>query len=445
MKGSLLHRFLVAIALGLALPSGCNKGSEVTSGDRLDTLPKSDNVVFLVIDTLRADHLPFYGYPKDTAPFLTKLASQSVVFENAFAASSYTAPSMASVFTSLYPTEHGVTNGMRVTAQLQREDEAVRLNRIPEGLLILGEVAKARGYSTIGVADNLNINREMGFLAGFDVFQTLQNEGAKKVNESVMSYDGAIRRSPSFTYIHYMDPHDPYLARAPYFDPNAPDAKVAAYDSEIRYADEHIRALFEHFQWMKNSLIVFMADHGEEFGDHGRIGHARTLYPEVIRVPLMVYHRNLKPRRNRELVHLIDVLPTLIELFELQQPEYMNGRSFVSLLHGEPAPARDLVYAELMHTIKHGAPPQRAALSSGPLEYIRTFSEPHSEMLFELETDPTAQRDLGCKDAQEKRCVPFRAGVDALAQSVPPSGTDSFERALQPDEVKQLKTLGYMQ
>src|SRR5690606_26353830 len=132
----------------------------------------------------------FYGYSVDTAPFLTELAEKSIVFENAFSASSTTAPAMASIFTSVYPSQHGVVMGMQATKRMKRQEEfkALSINRIPEDLLTLGEMMSQSGFKTYGVADNLNIDHQIGYIGGFEKFQTFRYEGAEKVNQVVDQY-----------------------------------------------------------------------------------------------------------------------------------------------------------------------------------------------------------------------------------------------------------------
>jgi arylsulfatase A-like enzyme len=148
---------------------------------------KNYNVVLIVIDTLRSDHLPFYGYKKNTAPFMSDLARQSVVFKNAFSASSWTSPATASIFTSLYPFQHGVLLGLMAILKANAEDPSIRVNRIPEEIETLPEVMKKNGFRTYGVSDNLNIGIKQGFTQGFDRFETFNYNGAPRVNDVLKS------------------------------------------------------------------------------------------------------------------------------------------------------------------------------------------------------------------------------------------------------------------
>lgn len=405
-------------------------------------LDPHDNVVFVVIDTLRADHLPFYGYPRDTAPFMSALAANAVVFENAFAGCSSTAPAMASIFTSLYPSQHGIKTGMRATQRLQREEPTLALNRIPQELLTLPELMKASGFKAFGVADNLNIGPEMGFTHAFDAFRTYRYEGAPKVNETVLSYADQLD-SRYFLYVHYMDPHAPYHRRQPWFDREHLRADVAAYDSEIRYTDEHLKALFERFGWRDNALVVILSDHGEEFGEHGGHGHGKTLYPETIKVPLLIYHRNLTPRRILDTVHTIDVLPTLAEILSVEPLPYWEGRSLVPYLkHGHGGSER-VVFSQLLREPAHPRDSIQAAID-GRWHYIQTEVTPLRHELFDLNTDPHAQHDLASAADQHTRVTNLAHQLEALNAKAPPRPDEHVEITMDEDMVRTLKTLGYI-
>ena len=241
---------------------------------------KEPNIVVIVIDTLRQDHLPFYGYPKDTAPFLSKVAARSVVFENAYSVSSWTAPATASIFTSLNPIQHGVTTGMLATRKLQMINSKIKLNKIPNQLETMPEVLKKAGYKTYAVADNFNISEEEGFDQGFDKFITYNYKTADRVNDTLKKMQKEIKNAGKyFLYIHYMDTHEPYHKRAPWFeesdDPR--EVKISAYDSEINYVDGKIKEAFEFFGWDENTLVIITSDHGEEFYDHGKWGHGENI------------------------------------------------------------------------------------------------------------------------------------------------------------------------
>ena len=154
------------------------------------------NVVLIVIDTLRADRLPFHGYGSNTAPFLSRLAAQGVVFENAHSTSAWTAPAMASMFTSLYPFQHHVVSGLDATLKLQRSGATIELNCIPDELETLPEAMKRAGYATFGIASNFNLGDAMGFSSGFDTYAHLRtSQTAGIVNSKLFEWEQRTRKA----------------------------------------------------------------------------------------------------------------------------------------------------------------------------------------------------------------------------------------------------------
>lgn len=278
-RGTFLALVMLAAisALALSVQTGC--GSKAPE----------PNIVLIVLDTMRADHWPVYGYKKNTAPFISEVAAKSVVFDNAWSPCSWTAPATASIFTGVYPFQHGVLTGFMVSKRIKME-----LNRIPEALETLPEMLKKNGYSTFGVADNINIGPEIGFSRGFDKFKRFKYKHIKdqqSMEKQVVAWSQEIKAAEkSFLYIHFNDTHRPYHKRKPWYKQVAGyiNNQIAKYDSEINYVDEKIKRLYKLFDWDKNTLLIIVADHGEEFGDHGRQGHGHSLYSELIRTPLLI-------------------------------------------------------------------------------------------------------------------------------------------------------------
>ncbi len=444
----LISIFILLVAGVSFYLMGANKNltvSPVAASSESDfVLPATDNIVFLVIDTLRADHLPFYGYNVDTAPFLSELAAKSIVFENAFSASSTTAPSMASVFTSVYPSQHGVLMGMQATKRLKQQlDEPYQdlsINKIPAELLTLGEMMKQSGFKTYGVADNLNIDHQIGYIEGFDKFKTFQYEGAANLNNVAMEYYPDLQNSKHFLYLHYMDPHIPYHQREPWFDKNHPNPKIAAYDSEIRYADEHIKKIFEQYNVLENSLVVFLSDHGEELGDHGDYGHGRNLYPEVIRVPLFVYHRNLKPARVKQPVSTIDVLPTLAKVTKMEAQPYWEGESLTTYFNDHDFVKPRTTFSQLLGPKEYVRELFMAAHDQDHWLYIDAISQERKE-LFHLSEDPLALEDLLL--AYPNKSTELSSELEVLSKKSPISAPEKVDIKMNKKTVNKLKTLGY--
>jgi len=427
------------------------------------------NIVLIVIDTLRPDHLPFHGYQRDTAPFLAELATKGVVFEHVQSTSSWTAPATASLLTSLHPVQHGVHSGLTAVRTQQQADPTITLNRIPSEVATAAEILKAGGYSTWGVADNLNICSELGFEQGFDHFRMTSDVGAAAVNATVRGWrNGIEEEGPYFLYLHYMDPHRPYLKRAPWYTPRDGELldSISAYDSEISHVDRKIEELFELLRWDENTLIIVTSDHGEEFQDHGGWDHGRTLYAEVVDVPLVVYSSAVgcatTPavgssgaavsgaaadqasggiRRVMESVSILDVLPTMRDAAGLSVGEAEQGVSLLPVITGEAdAPAGRSFHAELR------SPPWFGSLTLHSVtrerqKYILTL--PDAEELFDLTRDPEERESL--VDRRRDAVTAFRAELAEFLESVPRYAAGTVDISLDAETREQLESLGYMQ
>jgi choline-sulfatase len=406
---------------------------------------RPSNVVVIVIDTLRADHLPLYGYEKDTAPFLSALAADSVVFTAAESTSAWTAPATASLFTSLYPFQHDVVTGFMVAQSLQGQPEVIELDRLPDEVTTLPEVMKAAGYSTFGLTANINIGEPMGFARGFDRFRNYTQDEpaevlAKRAKRWRLQMSAAL---PYFLYMHFMDPHAPYRERRPWFEPPAdPDRQnIAAYDSEIANVDSILKDLYAAMGWERDTILIVTADHGEEFGDHRGEGHGKTLYSEMLHVPLLVrYPERFRARRIAEPVGLIDVLPTLRELTGSAPEPRDEGLSLVPLMRGAPIdPERRSLFAHLLRRDQGGRLLHSAR--RGPWKYIEGSSG--ERMLFDLSTDPRESANVVERGAvvAERLQATLRAFVRTARKLsgrpviIPPD----------PETIEHLRALGYVQ
>jgi len=319
---------IVLVSLNILFINSCKKT------EKLDY-----NVVLIVIDTLRADHLPFNGYRKNTAPFLNELSKKSIVFKHAFSASSWTSPATASIFTSLYPFQHGVLMGLLAIKHAKEINPNIKVNKIPEKITTITEVLKENGYKTYGISDNLNIGKYQGFTQGFDKFKTFGYKGAPVVNNEVLKWKNEILNSGKyFLFIQYMDPHAPYHRRAPWYRPRKDwkEDRISAYDSEISSVDDHIKKLFNTFKWTDNTLFIVTSDHGEGLWEHGHMGHGVSLYKEEIHVPLLIYFKSEKNKARKiyTVVSTIDILPTVRELLGLPFSKLDEGKSLVPLIKG---------------------------------------------------------------------------------------------------------------
>ncbi len=404
---------------------------------------KNVNVVLIVIDTLRHDHLPFYGYKKNTAPFLSEIAAKSVVFEKAFAASSWTAPSTASIFTSLYPFQHGVVMGF-----LPRpKKKEVTINRIPEKIKTIPEVLKENGYYTYGVANNINICEQEGFTQGFDIFNKFDyyRGNKKEVNDQLKKWAPKIKTNGKyFLYIHYNDPHKPYHKRKPWYQKGKKMKAniISRYDSEISYVDDMIREMFVLFEWHKNTVLIITSDHGEEFWDHGQINHGRTLYSEVIQIPFFIYfpERDRQPKRIRNNVSNIDILPTLrgyLHLDGSQNDEGLNLMPIVFSSKSEKNPRYIFSHLHIKLTSK-----DILIKSVIHKNWKCIFNHRDLKELYDLTVDPDETNNLYNKDLNifnllKYKFIEFESNCTKFKQ-------ETVELSLDKKELKELKTLGYI-
>lgn len=423
------------------------------------------SILLVTIDTLRADHLPFYGYTRDTAPFLSTLAGASTTYANAYSTSSWTVPAVASMVTGVYPHSHGAIHGF------VKDDKVARQEALPSSLPVLAESLQQLGYRTFGVVANLHLDRQFGFARGFDRFRCVGFTSADRVNATALQWREQldVARGPVFLWLHYFDPHHQYHDRQPFFDafkpPSAeciaqvrnttfeqivakwmktPDPSVAPlvqshYDSEIRYVDQHLRALFHELPFLDRCFAVFTSDHGEEFLDHGTTGHGLNLYNETVRVPLVVRPPGGgAPAYRTDTVSLIDVAPTILAAAGGTAPAEWQGAVIVDR-HGSPVPHPDrMVLSDLARNRRL---PRKGALAGSRWKIVVNIDTGVAE-LFDLRRDPRERVDLAADNA--RLVGAFFARLDALIRSLPPA-PDTVTHAVDEQTAEQLRLLGYVE
>lgn len=364
---------------------------------RTFSLKDKPNVVVIVIDTLRADHLPCYGYETNTAPFISALAARSVVFEHAYAASSWTSPATASIFTGHYPFQHGVTMGLLAQRKLIKKDPNIQINRIPAAINTMPEIFKKHGYRTFGASDNLNIGAQQGFDQGFDRLVNYMHESAAVINPAVLKFRQELQPDGRyFFYIHYNDPHQPYhheLPKAETTNDNRIDAPKN-YDLEIGYVDRAVQELYERYGWDKNTLLIITADHGEELFEHGFYGHGKTLYNSVLHVPLIVhYPERIKAARISDSVSTVDILPTLIGLLGMRPEKDLAGMDLSPFIQDPTvAMGKRFLYSHLQIKRHQESDIRMEATIFRQFKFIHNF--PDQRMLFNVWADPDERNDL---------------------------------------------------
>ena len=420
--------FLIFAGMVFILQSNCKRKSA------------EPNIVLIVIDTLRADHLPFYGYKKNTAPFLSKIASQGIVFENAFSASTWTAPATASIFTSLYPVQHGVIRGYWAS-----RNRKIELHRIPGKIKTIPEVLKEKGYKTYGAAANVNICSEQGFTQGFERFRLFPYRKEEKINPQLKEWAKEIKSQKKyFLYIHYNDPHRPYHKRLPGYKErkNKRSDIIARYDSEIHYVDQKIKDIFDFFSWNKNTLLIVTADHGEGFTEHNQTGHSNTLYSEVLHVPFIIYfpEEDRVPKRIKCNVSTIDILPTITDYLGIENNETREGISLMPLILGETEEDTRRFFFPYLRTQKDMTLLLRGTIWND-WKYI--FSNKNTQELYNLKDDPGEKVNLShMKKDMIKRLL---SKYFEFEKSCKKFKRESKKTKLEAEKIKELKTLGYVE
>ncbi|HWX24766.1 MAG TPA: sulfatase [Vicinamibacteria bacterium] len=397
--------------------------------------------VWISQDTLRADHLGAFGYPRPTSPAFDALSREWITFENGVSTASWTLPSLTSQFTSRYPSFHGAV------IETQARDP-----RFPT----LFEVLAQNGFLVAGVTGNPFVSNDFSMAAGFDDL-VFDHGRAKDLNL------WAIRALKDFggedlaLLVHYQDPHSPYEPPYPYdrlFSPSGgpPDVeereqKKALYDGLIAYADHEIAALLDSLRrrgLLQNAVIVYSADHGEEFLDHGGWLHARTLYQEMLHVPFAIRVPGLRGRRVSEVVSLCDLAPTVLDALGIPKPGSFQGTSLLPLLKGggfREAP----VFAE---TERNPARNHLVAVREGETKYILTLarggqfpSDIRSEELFDLRADPGEAQPVHDPDKKAR----YRRLVQSfLARAASEEGS-AASSTMSPEVRERLRALGYIQ
>jgi arylsulfatase A-like enzyme len=372
MHARRLSALILALLVSLGA-AGCSR--------RPARFEEPPDILLVMVDTLRADHLSAYGYDRNTSPQIhERFAKGGVIFDNAYAPASWTAPSVAAILTGREPSD------------LVREVD-LRGFGIPPEEPTLAERFREAGYETAAFVGNVLVNPIKGFAKGFDHFW-LPPDGvasiaypAETVLDPALAWIGARadRGRPLFLYVHFMDPHAPYSspdlvdgrsefypdyagklggddvhwaaigALPPSDDPESDVRQLRAlYDSEVKYVDRAVGALIDATESVsrRRTLVVFLADHGEELDDHGGWSHGRTVYEEQIRVPLAFRASGLVDggRRVAANVEVLGVGRTLLAAAGVREDLGMRGENLLPVILGEtPAPARRPILVRHWH------------------------------------------------------------------------------------------------
>jgi arylsulfatase A-like enzyme/Flp pilus assembly protein TadD len=396
----------------------------------LSPSPKS-NVVLITIDTLRADRLGCYGYTKAQTPNLDRIAAQGVLFTNAVSHVPLTRPSHASIFTGLYPFQHGIHDNI-----------ASPLNsKIPT----LAETLKKNGYRTAGFVASFVINSQSGLQRGFDSYDdrfdpkkqptdfamNLEKRG-NEILEEFQSWKSSAP-APYFAWLHFYDPHFPYAPPAPYSKSFAD----RPYDGEVAYTDELIGKTLKLLD--KNTLLIITSDHGESLGDHGENAHSYFIYDATLHVPLIFYSPGKIPAKQKVTIQarLIDLFPTILDLVSIQQPSKMTGVSLRPWLNGQqPTDPANPSYSEAFTPWLHFGWSRLIGVRQNGWKYIEA---PRPE-LYNLDADPGELKNLYTH--QNNRALEMKQWLSKSGafENKPTSGAS---QELDPEMLEKLASLGY--
>jgi arylsulfatase A-like enzyme len=439
--------------------------------DRRDEPARVPNLLVVTLDTVRADHLSAYGYARETSPQLAKLAAEGVRFATSYAAASTTLPSHVSLFTGAAPITHGVVkNGQRLAA----------------GSNTLATRMRAAGAQTAAIVSSFVLDRRFGLDQGFDHYEDdFTREGSSYTAEEWRGFqtggafdrranlttDRAIRwleetrdpARPFFLFVHYFDPHDPYVPPEPWKSRFATTgaekslaealtkrAQIDAYDGEIAFTDDELGRLLAHLAALgldRDTLVVVTADHGEGLGQHGVIGHIVNIYEEAVQVPLFVRWpgRLAAGRVVEEPVESVDVLPTVLELLGLPHDDAGRGRSLAgALLRDE---ALDPEHPVFTHRRPYDEPivasgarvqGQLFGVRQGTYKWIEGTADGTRE-LFDLANDPHETLNLAAREPERAAALSKEIAAFRIAHARSTSG----DGTVAPEDRERLRALGY--
>ena len=407
---------------------------------------KAPNIIVILIDTLRADHLGAFGYERNISANIDKLAAESLNFSRAIAAASWTAPSVTSILSGLYPTAHTNQPPKRFSTARQLG------NKIPENVHLIQQMLKQRDYQTAAISSNPWVSKDFDFDKGFDRFYYAKHINAGKIVELGKKEIELFVKDPSnpfFLYLHFIDPHEPYLPHPDFtFEGNLKSRqyseemmkKINLYDGEIQYTDTQLGIFFDYLRnkgLYDNSVIVLVSDHGEAFEEHGIFGHGFNLNIEEVHVPLFIKGLGTIGKFDDTVSH-VDIVPTLLDLAGIEKPKVLMGQSLLDL---DKVKARTGIYSETYRVFRQ-----------------RAFSTTAGERLIVEMGDTTHPKhtmtkrgvyDL-VKDPYELNSIED-ASLDAELQGYLESMIAKNQPVSKPQEVKipdktleQLETLGYI-
>ena len=418
------------------------------------------NVLILSVESLRYDHVGCYGYSRPITPGIDALAASGTLFEKAYAQSSWTRPSIASTLTSTYVSSHMMSN-----PESSDSGDGNEFPRLRAGFATVASIFSDAGYTCFGWTSNKHLWPSFGFDRGFAEYNARIGDKAA-LDRAIKTIEN--REAPWLIFFHIMAPHWEYSPPPEYraydkyprgisikgdnwqkicnreivLSREDLDHNIALYDGEIAYADNMIGTILETLRsngGLEKTLVVITSDHGEEFLEHGGVGHGRSLYEEVIRVPLVMAGPSIPAGvRINAPVQNIDILPTIAEICGVKVPAHIQGASLGAAFTKKSGdPKHKLVFSEVENN--------RYSVTGVRFKYIY---DPVSgkEELYDIVADPAETNNIAKIGAYEK----VRIGLAENARKrleenrLLSKKMGPLDTVKAPSEVmKSLKTLGY--
>jgi arylsulfatase A-like enzyme/Flp pilus assembly protein TadD len=392
------------------------------------------NVVFITIDTLRADHLGCYGYKQIHTPNIDGLAAESFRLERAYTPVPVTLPAHTAIFTGTYPTLSGMHDfsGNKLSAKQST----------------LASILKQQGYVTGAVIGSAVLDSRFGLNQGFDFyydhfdFNRLQESNLEEMERpgnvvADVALDWLTRNSQSkfFLWMHLYDPHYPYRPPAPYSE----QYKDRPYDGEIAFADVQVGRLVSFLKakgLYHNTLIVLTGDHGESLGEHGERTHGFFIYNATLHVPVLIHlPGSAAGKAVTELTSLTDLMPTVLQELKVDVPAQVQGRSLLPLLTEKNEPRS--LYAETFLPRLHFNWSELRSIETEKYQFIEA---PKPE-LYDLAADPGETHNLYA----DKKAVAgeLQARLNTLVRQYSADQELAEKTGLDPALMERLKSLGY--
>jgi arylsulfatase A-like enzyme len=447
------HLAAAAAALLMAVLTACTGATDDQPG-----------LILIAIDTLRTDALGCYDPESRATPNLDRFAAESVLFKAAYSQSPWTLPSFASLFTSTLPSVHGARGSFQE-----------HFYPIRKSLTRAAESFKEQGYRTAAIVNNIFLKGTFGFKEGFDEYDFFPAEINKirKANEVThlareWLEDHVEVGDPCFLFLHYFDPHFAYLPPREFLqkfggksndkirqitdpeDVRTGKVKLNAWDKEnlrnlymgeVAYTDQEVGVLLDYLRTegvLDRAVVVILSDHGEEFWDHGGFEHGHTQHEELVRVPLMVRfpHGAHGGQCVETPVRLMDLMPTLHEYLDLEQPTTYQGRSFFKVIEAKDKGPEGPFFFE--HCL-YGS--EKKALRVKNLKLIMDM-ETEEASLFDLAADPGEKQDLS--ETRPEDTDHLKKRLLLLEKKLKTDAQNEDAADLSPEDLSILKNLGYV-